>query len=349
MPFIEKKKISVATSFEDLHPGVQRRLIEKNHQEPSMVQESFRSTSPSFVDRHATEGDGIDVLLLTLDAETFLERSLLSLYAEVPVAHLLVCDGGSKDKTISILKKFPRVELHIRADIRTTGKGVEFLLSRATTEWIVFTDADLSYPKGWYDAMCKYRDKFDAFDSRRIHAYEFYREDPAVSDPNERPLVTTPQMGRRKALANFRVDDDYMWRITDIAVRQTIEKNGYRYGKVTAPFHFHHTTEGVKYTSDPSKVYEKITFEEPKVTVVNPENLRRTLIQVAKAYVKYIDPDLPYVKRIDNLLVLLEREWVLENGPAWLEKYEKAHRSRGARGKLRNVLRETKRLLTELP
>ena len=298
------------------------------------------------IDRYAEEQEGIDVLLLTLDAETFLERSLTSLYAEVPVARLLVCDGGSKDGTLTILRKFPRVRLYVRPDIRTTGKGVEFLISRAKTEWIMLTDADLTFPKGWYDEMCKYRNRYDAFDSKRIHAYEFYREDPSTTNLDARPMMTCPQMAKKKALENFRVDDDYIWRIGDIAVRQTVEKNGYAYGKVTTTFHFHHTTEETKYRSDPCKVASKMVFEEPKEIIIDPENWRRRLIQTAQAYVKYIDPELPYVRNdagIDDVLLpLLDRQWVLEHGPAWIPRYDKAV---GTARRLRKYLVRVKRRL----
>jgi len=300
----------------------------------------------ALIDRYAKEQEGIDVLLLTLDAERFLERSLTSLYAEVPVARLLVCDGGSKDGTLQILREFPRVEPYVRPDIRTTGKGMEFLISKAKTDWIMFTDADLTFPEGWYDEMCKYRERYDAFDSKRIHAYEFYREDPATTRLDARPLVTSPQMGKRKALENFRVDDDYIWRIGDIAMRQVVEKNGYAYGKVTTTFHFHHTTEETKYASDSSKVASKIVFEEPKEIIIDRENWRRRLIQTAKAYVKYIDPKLPYVRQdagIDDVLLpLLDRQWILENGPAWIPRYDKAV---GTVYSLQRYLRRLKRRL----
>lgn len=301
---------------------------------------------PTLVDRYAKMKEGIDVLLVTLDAERFLERSLLSLYAEVPVARLLVCDGGSKDRTLPILRQFPRVDLHVRPDIRTTGKAIEFLLSKAETEWIMFTDADLTFPEGWYDEMCKYRGSFDAFDSRRIHAYEFYREDPSTIDHDVRPYVTSPQMGRRKALENFHVDDDYLWRITDIASRQTVEKNNYTYGKVTTTFHFHHTTEEAKYGSDLSKAATKIVFQDPKEIVIDQENWRRRVVDNIKAYVKYIDPDLTYVrldKSLDSVLLLLDRSWVLENGPAWIRRYdqvvEKARRENMVWRRLFRLLR----------
>jgi glycosyltransferase involved in cell wall biosynthesis len=293
------------------------------------------------VDKYVTEQKGIDVLLLTLDAEKFLEKSLLSLYAEVPVARLLVCDGGSEDRTLSILREFPRVELHVRPDIRTTGKAIEFLLSKAKTEWIMFTDADLTFPEGWYDEMCRYRTSLDAYDSKRIHAYEFYREDPSTIAQNVRPLVTSPQMGRREALKDFHVDDDYLWRIADIALRQTVEKNNYRYGKVTTTFHFHHTTEETKYASDSSKVATKTVFQEPRETVINWENWRRRIVETAKAYVKYIDPDLPYVKldaSIDTILPLLDRKWVLGHGPTWIRRYDKAIEKTRRRGILSKLL-----------
>lgn len=296
------------------------------------------------VDRYAVnQENGIDVLMLTLDAETFLDRSLTSLYREVPVRRLLVCDGGSTDQTISILKRFPRVELHVRPDIRTTGKGIEFLLSKAQTEWIMFTDADLTFPEGWYDEMCKYRGEFDAFDSKRIHAYEFFREDPTTTRITLRPLVTSPQMGRRKALEGFKVDDDYLWRIVDIAIRQAVEKHGYKYGKVATTFHFHHSTEETKYRSDSSKVARRLVFEEPKEIVVDWENWRKMLESTAKSYVKYIDPNLPYVMNdsgIDKVLLpLLDREWIEENGPAWLPRHERALRDLQLRNRLSSRVR----------
>jgi len=301
---------------------------------------------PSLCDRYIRERKGVDVLLVTLDAERFLERSLTSLYEEVPVSRLIVCDGGSRDGTLRILDKFPRVELHIRPEIHTTGKAFEFLLSRAKSEWIMFTDADLTFPAGWYDEMCTYRKQFDAFDSKRIHAYEFYREDPATSRLDARPLVACPQMGRRKALAAFKVDDDYMWRITDIAARQSIEMSGYKYGKVTTTFHFHHTTEEIKYASDPSKAATKIVFEDPKEIVINAENWCRRVIDNVKAYVKYIDPDPPYIRRdtsIDTVLPLLDRPWVLEHGPRWIPRYDeaikRAHQQRNLWRRLAKLLR----------
>ena len=55
------------------------------------------------------------------------------------------------------------------------------------------------------------------FDSKRMHAYEFYRVDEETTRLDMRPLVNSSQMGRLEALKHFQVDDDYVQRITDIA------------------------------------------------------------------------------------------------------------------------------------
>ncbi len=99
----------------------------------------------SFLDRMKNEPnlEPIDVIMPTLDAEVFLEKCLYSVYKEIPVRKLFVCDGGSKDQTIEILKKFPRVESFVKSDIRTTGKVMEFLMSLVETNWFVQIDSDI--------------------------------------------------------------------------------------------------------------------------------------------------------------------------------------------------------------
>jgi len=122
-----------------------------------------------FIDRYKkTLEDPIDVLMLTLDAVTFLERCLHSVYKEIPVRRLLVCDGGSKDGTIETLEKYPRAKVFIRPDIRTTGKAFEFLFSHVETEWFVLIDADIELSPGWYDNMRKYETQYDFFGCRRV-------------------------------------------------------------------------------------------------------------------------------------------------------------------------------------
>ena len=122
--------------------------------------------SDPFIDRKLSQPDldVVDVIIPTLDAENFLEKCLYTVYREIPVRKLFVCDGGSKDATTEILKKFPRVELHVRPDIRTQGKTLEFLMHLVETEWFLLIDADIELLSGWFDEMIKNKSNFDVLE-----------------------------------------------------------------------------------------------------------------------------------------------------------------------------------------
>jgi glycosyltransferase involved in cell wall biosynthesis len=271
-------------------------------------------------DRFLIEGKGgIDVLLTTLDAESCLEQSLFSLYAEVPVARLLVCDGGSKDRTLEILSRFPRVEV-FQPNNKTHGKDIEFVISKAETDWVMFHESDHTYAPGWFDEMLKYRDRFDAIDSQRIHVYTFTRPDSGFRG-------LSPQLGKLEAIRNFRVEDDCLTRIVDIALRQEIVKNGFRYGVANTTRHFHHVVEEVRYPSHLTKRATKVVFREPEEVIIDESNWKRRLTEVAKGYVKYIDCDTVIEdKEIDQYLMpLLNKHWVLANArPGWVQRYRRA-------------------------
>lgn len=301
------------------------------------------------IDRYKKDpkSESIDVLVPTLDAETFLERFLDSVYREVPVRRLIVCDGGSKDCTVEILSKYPRVEIHIRPDIKTTGKVYEYLFSKVKTEWFAVFDADVELPKGWYDEMCKYKDRYDFFECKRIMAYEFYREVPATVDINARPYSGC-QLGRKEAFKTYKCDDDYIWRIADIYARQVVEKAGYKYGKVSTTYHLHHTTEKEAYPSDEKKRGTKMVFQEPKFVVLDRDRWNKIMEEHAKAIVKYLDPETPYVKKdkgIYPVLFKLDQEWIKKNGPAWLEPMRQARYRYRIRRVLRPFLPIIKRML----
>lgn len=295
-----------------------------------------RPYSDCFVDRRVKETnlEPIDVTLLTLDAENFIEKCLHTVYREIPVNRLLVCDGGSKDQTASILNKFPRVELHTRPDIRTTGKALEFLISLVETKWLVMVDADIELSPGWYDEMLKNTETYDVLEnSKRIMAYHFYREDPAKLNPLSRAYDIC-HLVKKSAVANFQCDDDYMWRYTDILLRQAVEKSNHKYGKIDSALHVHNETERVPYESDTEKNYWKVTWDEPRIVITDEDKAKLSMIKNAKAAVKYLDPEYHMVKNdedYDLVIRLLEREWIANNGPAWLARYEQASKNKPSR------------------
>ncbi|MFC1927497.1 glycosyltransferase [Chloroflexota bacterium] len=289
------------------------------------------------------EIEPVDILLLTLDADIYLERCLDSVYREVPVDKVIVVDGGSKDKTLEILKKYPRMEVHIRPDIRTTGKCYEFLLGRATTPWVLFMDADIELPEGWYDEMAKHRDKYDFFGCKRIMHYEFYRVDQTSLDINKRPMGA-PWLARLDSLKNYHVDDDYMWRATDMLVRQVVEKDGYTFGKVSSTYHYHHTTDNPMYESDAEKRGSRLVFEEPKMEILDKANWKKRQEDFRKAVVKYLDPDFVYPRNDVGLfetLLKLDMKWVRETNMKWYRVLSDYKRKTFLRGRPRIIATHT--------
>jgi glycosyltransferase involved in cell wall biosynthesis len=302
------------------------------------------------IDRRIKEPnlEPVDVLMLTLDADTYLEKCLDSVYREIPVNKVIVLDGGSKDRTIEILNNYPRMEIHVRPDIRTTGKGCEFLLGQASTHWIVFMDADIELPLGWYDEMVKYRDKHDFFGCKRIVHYEFYRVDQTSLDINKRPMGA-PWLARLDSLKNYHVDDDYMWRATDMLLRQVVEKDGYKFGKVSSTYHYHHTTDKPMYESDTEKRGSRLVFEEPKMEILDKANWRKRQSDFRKAVIKYLDPDFVYPHNDVGLFAALfdlDMKWVRETNMKWYRVLFADKRRIFLKGKLKYIALHTIRFLS---
>lgn len=272
------------------------------------------------------ELEPIDVIMPTLDADNFLEKCLYTVYREIPIRKLFVCDGGSKDNTTEILKQFPRVELHVRSDFRTQGKALEFLMSLVETEWFLLLDADIELLPGWYDEMIKNKSAYDVLEnSNRILAYHFYREDIKKLREDSRASDLC-HLIRKTAVNNFHCDDDFMWRYTDYFLRQIVENDGYKYGKVRSVRHVHNETERIYYESDEEKNYRKLVLKEPQWIIIDKNKANRYNVKNAKAIVKYLDPDHPLVKNnkgLDSLVRLLDRRWVSEVNPKWLKRYNR--------------------------
>lgn len=284
--------------------------------------------SGSFTDRKETEPnlEPIDVIIPTLDADNFLERCLYTVFKEIPVRKLFICDGGSKDKTVEILKKFPRVELHVRPDIRTTGKSLEFLISLVKSNWFVLMDSDLELDRSWYDKIIKHKKEYDVIEnSKVVLAYHMYREDKFRLDPDARSSGMC-HLVKKEAVQNYRCDDDYMWRFTDYLFRQSVEESGYKYGKISSTHYVHNETERIQYKSDDEKNFQKIVLTEPKYVIIDKAKAEKYNLKHAKAIVKYLDPQNTSVRKnkgFSNVIKLLDRKWIEEHGPKWLEIYDK--------------------------
>lgn len=276
-------------------------------------------------DRYLYRKDNaIDVLMLSLDAAEFLEKCLDSLYSDIPINKIIVCDGGSKDNTKKIFSKYPRVEFHEKSDIKTTGKGYEFLFSQCTTDWFALIDADVEIIPGWYNEMNKYREKYDFFECKRIMSYQFFRERPETIDPSVRSYSGC-QMGRKEAFKTYHCDDDYIWRTADLYTHQHVVAAGWKYGKVATTYHYHHTGEGKKYDSDKEKSGSSMVFEEPKRVFIRNDAWVSMMRKHAKAIVKYLDPNFLDYNRNSVWLSLLDKKFIKEHNPQWMRYYKKPY------------------------
>ena len=281
-----------------------------------------------FFDRFTSvdESEGIDVIMMTLDAETFLEKSLYSIYEEIPVKRLIICDGGSKDSTIKILENYPRTEIHIKSEYKTGAKSLEFLISQVKSDWFVLIDSDIELSKGWYDEMCTGKENYDAIENGKVFlAYHKYKIDEEKLQEGSR-AGTQCHLLKTKSLEKFHCDDDFMWRHTDFLMQQAIEQSGYKYGKINSVHHVHNETERIPYASDKTKAYRIIVIEEPKYIILDKRKAEQKDLDNARAIIKYLDPDFHLVKRypgFDFVIRKLDRDWIKSTNPKWIKRYDK--------------------------
>lgn len=283
--------------------------------------------------------ESIDGIMMTLDAEKYLEKTLDAMYAEVPIKQLFVIDGGSKDKTLEILNNYPRVKLEILPNV-TLGKCWEILINRVSTPWFVFIDCGKIPAKGWYDEMIKYKDIYDYYGSKRIVHYEFEREDTTTTDMNKRPLGG-PWLIRKKSVEQYHVDDDYAWRIIDVILRNVVEKYGYTYGAVSTTSHLCYMSEGERYASDEKKKGSALIFRKPELKVFNKKNMDERMEITAKAIVKYVDPDVSSYFCNDHTYMMISKldlKWIESTNPKWLVALRLWKRTRYIKAKIPRML-----------
>ena len=135
------------------------------------------------------------------------------------------------------------------------------------------------------------------------------------------------QLVKKIAVKDFQCDDDYMWRDTDIMFRTVIEKSGFRWKRISTTEHINNETDGVRYSSDNTKNFTKIKFSLSEKIVIDKKKFREMRINQIKGRIKYIDPESKCQSfkhtGLADLLNLVDRKWVEENGPSWLKYYDK--------------------------
>ncbi|MCD6514930.1 MAG: glycosyltransferase family 2 protein [Candidatus Odinarchaeota archaeon] len=99
----------------------------------------------------------IDVIMITKNSATHtpvFEKSLRSIYREIPVNRLIVVDAFSEDDTLKILEKLPRVEIHQIKGNRAVAR--QYGIKQVKTEWFMFVDDDVILRPNWFKIAQKY-------------------------------------------------------------------------------------------------------------------------------------------------------------------------------------------------
>ena len=185
----------------------------------------------------------VDVIIPILSAPDDFRKYLESIYDDVPVNRLLIGNAGMSSKLLETLNLFPRVLIVDHTKTKSLGYSLQLLFGMVETEWFVYLHSDVSVPKGWFDEMWKYTKNFDWFECKKIDPLGKSQKIFDEQIKSNR-AYSGSQIGKSKIFRNIKkIDADYIWRAEDIFFQQEIEKQGFRYGKVTSTFHYHHTIQ----------------------------------------------------------------------------------------------------------
>lgn len=90
----------------------------------------------------------VSIIIPTLNEEKIIEKTLRSLASLSSVSYeVIVSDGGSKDRTVEIAKKYAHMVVGHSGDFRQNiAEGRNLGAEKATGEYLVFIDADVHIP-----------------------------------------------------------------------------------------------------------------------------------------------------------------------------------------------------------
>jgi hypothetical protein len=304
-----------------------------------------------FTDRFSDRPDGaIDVIIPVLNTNELWEKNLISIYREIPVNRLLIGDGGCRDETIAVAKKFPRVEVHDHSLFKTLGYSVKELIETVETEWFAYLHADVYLPAGWFDRMRSHQWEFDWFGCpMQVTVLAEYRH----IDP-DRPYAGA-QMGRKAAFLNGldKIEDDYVYRQEDFIFAGTVESGQYRHGRIEDTFHYHQVMPRLYGTAARTRSLKSVNIE---MELTEAEEIHTAETQL-RGTVKYLRPDKYQIRSVEANVLQLKRlnrfdfdefiAWVAQTNPEWvphiprpmrrLQRYQALVRS-GFKAIVRHVL-----------
>lgn len=302
--------------------------------------------NPVFFDRFSegTFDTPVSVIIPVIHVNEFWRSNLLSIYREVPVAELLIGDGGASNETLAVLSEFPRVRILDQNRYRTLGYCLRHLIEATTTPHFIYFHSDVYLPEGWFDQMIPYREKYDWYGCRVRHTILVEQDHPNLEG---RPYWGS-QIGLREAFVEGLkyIEDDYVWRQEDFVLSEIVERAGYREGGIDNVFHYHQVV---------SKKSPVIDYSGLRATVsktATEEEEIRVLTSQVKGIIKYMSPVKPWavysvgngIHRMVSLNVWTRAEifdWIAETSPRWVKPARGSYR----KARLKGVLLSLKRAL----
>ena len=124
------------------------------------------------------ESSNIDVVIPTLNAEQSVESALRSLTRARDIGvidQVIVCDGGSTDRTVGIAEAWGA-----RVEAAPRGRGIQLAAGAAITRspWILFLHADTCLAEGWEPEARRFMASDGA--SGRAAVFSFALDDPSI-------------------------------------------------------------------------------------------------------------------------------------------------------------------------
>jgi Glycosyl transferase family 2 len=309
---------------------------------------------PHFVDRAADDpGRMVDVIIPVKNTNPLWRANLLNIYQEIPMARLLLGDGGCEDDTLEIAREFPRVEVVDQRGFNSLGGCLRDLIERVNTEWFIYLHSDVHLPAGWFEAMWRRRADYDWFECERRMAVLV--EFNAIAQNRAERAYSGSQMGRSASFEPLlvQIDDDFLYRNEDLILTELVEQHGGRCGRISDTYHIHEIMN--KYGQQEPD-FKRVQIERKE----DPAYLRRTFDMQVRGLIKYTQPIKEHLIRgvRGSLMALVEmdavdaaefRRWTEATNPSWLPIVNKMLTRRGGWRKFSHrMLTGLRRLLSRL-
>lgn len=280
----------------------------------------YYNDSP-FMDRFLISPDqGITVIIPVVHTSELWEENLKSIYREVPIAQLLIGDGGCIDNSIEIVERFPRVTVYDHTAFKSLGFSLRKLIESVKTDWFIFLHSDVYLPQNWFDDMIEHRGEYDWFGCRMRQTVLLEYD----NDYGERP-PTGAQMGRTAVFSKAvqTIDDDYVYRQEEFVFADIARRGGGVVGRIDSVFHYHQSLKMTSNLWNPQDVKVAISQK------LNREQEIRVWESQVKGIVKYLLPSTPWLiseatfgtyrlAEIGHINLNEMYLWIKNTNPKWL-------------------------------